>query len=214
MHFRDRREAGRHLAEAVAARVDDADTLVLGLARGGVVVAGDVARRLDAPLDVFVVRKLMAPDDERVAIGALVTGGIQVIHDDLLEQRGIPDAQLAAALAQELRELRRREGALRDGRPHPRVRGRTVVLVDDAICTGATMEAAVAAVRRQGASRVVVAAPVGLEATCAAMGPTVDDVVCLERLATRAQVGRAYERYEPVGDEAVRDALAAGVARV
>ena len=176
--FRDRREAGRVLAEALAAYRGRDDLLVLGLARGGVPVGWEVAAALRAPLDVFLVRKLGVPQWQELAMGALASGGGVVVNDNLVRSLGISDEQLRAAIARETEELHRRESAYRGGRrPLADATGKTVILVDDGIATGASMLAAVRAVRAAPA-KVVVAVPVGPASACRELGEEADDVVC------------------------------------
>src|SRR6202165_1260832 len=173
--FRDRREAGRVLAEKFAAYATRPDVLVLALPRGGVPVGYEVARALGAPLDVFVVRKLGVPGYEELAMGAGATGGVRVLHDQLVERLGIPDHVIDAVAARELHELARRERLYRGGRPPPDVRGRTVVLVDDGLATGATMHAAIEALRQQNPARIVVAVPTASPETCEEMKARADE---------------------------------------
>ena len=158
-HFRDRVEAGQLLAEKLGSYANQPDVLVLGLPRGGVPVAAEVARKLHAPLDVFVVRKLGLPGHEELAMGAIATGGIRVINAEVVGPLRIPDDVIDAVTADEQRELVRRERAYRDGLPAPGVQGKTVIVVDDGIATGSTMLAAVAALRKLQAGRIVVGAP-------------------------------------------------------
>lgn len=166
MLFRDRADAGRQLAEQLTAYADQPDVLILALPRGGVPVAYEVARALHAPLDVFLVRKLGVPGHEELAMGAIATGGVRVLNEEVVSGLHIPETVLDAAAAGEQRELERRERAYRDGRPTPKVRGHTVILVDDGLATGSTMRAAVAALRQQQPARIVVAVPVGAVETC------------------------------------------------
>lgn len=200
MTFQDRKHAGRELGKALAARLESSDVMVLGLDPGGLLVAEEVAHALDAPLDVFVVRKLMLPEAaEPISMGALATGGIQVIDDGVLERLGVPDQVVAAVLAQEMRELRRRERLLRTQRVDYEVRDRAVVLVDDGLSTGATMRAAIAAVRRLGARTVIVACPVGSKEALAPLEREADAVHCLVT-GTATEV---YEHFDPIGDDEI-----------
>ena len=159
--FRDRPHAGRTLAADLREYAGRDDVLVLGLPRGGVPVAFEVAQALDAPLDVFIVRKLGVPGHEELAMGALATGGVRVLNDAVVHGLRIPEQVIDAVAAREQRELERRERAYRDGRPAPRVSGRTVILVDDGLATGATMRAAAQALRLQHPARVIIDPPVG-----------------------------------------------------
>src|SRR6267142_1196755 len=164
--FRDRRQAGRLLAEKLAAYANRPDVIVLALPRGGVPVAYEVARALNARLDVFLVRKLGVPGHEEFAMGAIATGGIRVLNNDTVGALRIPNNIIEAVVAKEQQELTRRERLYRGDRPPPDVRGKTVILVDDGLATGSTMRAAVAALRRQGAAQIVVAVPVAARRTC------------------------------------------------
>ena len=157
--FRDRNEAGRRLAEKLRAYANRPDVLVLALPRGGVPVAYEIARALGAPLDVFVVRKLGVPGYEELAMGAVATGGVRVLNDQLVQRLRIPEYVIEAAATREQQELARRERLYRGGRPPPEVRGRTVILVDDGLATGATMRAAIMALRKLQPARIVVAVP-------------------------------------------------------
>src|SRR6195256_2824836 len=176
--FRDRREAGRLLAEKLAPYANRPDVLVLALPRGGVPVAYEVARALGAPLDVFVVRKLGVPGYEELAMGAVATGGVRVLNDQIVDRLGIPDHLIDAVAAREQQELSRRERLYRGGRPPPSVRDRTVILVDDGLATGATMLAAIEALRQLQPARIVVAVPTAAPDTCEKFRATVDEVIC------------------------------------
>jgi predicted phosphoribosyltransferase len=206
--FRDRREAGRLLAGKLAAYANRPDVLVLALPRGGVPVAYEVARALRAPLDVFVVRKLGVPGYEELAMGAVATGGVRVLNEQLVKRLGIPDHLIDAVAAREQQELARRERLYRGGRPTPDVRGRTVVLVDDGLATGATMHAAVAALRQLQPVRIVVAVPTASPETCEEMRSEVDDVICAITPEPFHAVGRWYQDFSQTSDEEVRELLA------
>src|SRR5438309_1915033 len=164
--FRNRNEAGRLLAKKLTAYANRPDVLVLALPRGGVPVAYEVARALHAPLDIFLVRKLGVPGHEELAMGAIATGGVRVLNEDVVRSLGIPGGEIDAVAAEEQRELERREREYRGSRPAPDVRDRTVILIDDGLATGSTMRAAVAALRQQHPARIVVAVPVGAPDTC------------------------------------------------
>src|SRR4030088_277408 len=176
--FRDRREAGRLLAAKLTAYANRPDVIVLALPRGGVPVADEVARALGAPLDVFVVRKLGVPGSEELAMGAVATGDVRVLNDQLVNRLGIPDHLIDAVAVREGQELAPRERLYRGGRPPLDVRDRTVILVDDGLATGATMHAAIAALRQLHPARIVVAVPTASPETCEEMRAEVDDVIC------------------------------------
>jgi predicted phosphoribosyltransferase len=207
MLFQDRVEAGRQLAAELTAYADRPDVLVLALPRGGVPVAYEVARALHAPLDVFLVRKLGVPGQGELAMGAIAAGGVRVPNEDVLRALDIPDDVLDAVAGEERQELARRERAYRDGRPAPDVRGRTVILVDDGLATGSTMRAAVAALRRQGPARVVVAVPVGAPEACADFRYEADEAVCARTPEPFEAVGQWYADFSPTTDDEVRDLL-------
>jgi putative phosphoribosyl transferase len=202
--FADRADAGRRLAERLGAYAGRRDVIVLGLPRGGVPVAAEVARSLHAPLDVCVVRKLGVPGDEELALGAIATGGVLVLNDRVVSDLHLSDEAIADVAAVELAELCRREQAYRGERPPADVAGRTVIVVDDGLATGATMRAAVRAVRMRAPARVVVAVPVAAAETCAALGPEVDEVVCALRPADFRSVGGWYDDFSPTTDDEVR----------
>jgi putative phosphoribosyl transferase len=202
--FADRADAGRRLAERLGAYAGRDDVTVLGLPRGGVPVAAEVARTLPAPLDVCVVRKLGVPGDVELALGAIATGGVLVLNDRVVADLHLSDQAIADVAAVELAELRRREQAYRGERPPVDVAGRTVLVVDDGLATGATMRAAVRAVRLRAPARVVVAVPVAAAETCHALGPEVDDVVCALRPSDFRSVGGWYEDFSPTSDDEVR----------
>jgi predicted phosphoribosyltransferase len=205
--FRDRAEAGRLLARELSEYAGRTELLVLGLPRGGVPVAFEVARLLAAPLDVFVVRKLGVPGQEELAMGAIASGGVCVINHALVRQLGIPARAIEAVTATETRELERRQTLYRGRRPPLDVRGRTVILVDDGLATGATMAAAVRALRKQGPASIVVAAPVGAPETCAALAGMADDCVCVLRPPELRGVGLWYEDFRQTDDAEVRACL-------
>jgi putative phosphoribosyl transferase len=207
--FADRRAAGRALAERLSGAAPE-DLVVLGLPRGGVVVAAEVAAVLGVPLDVLVVRKLGLPWQPELAMGAIAAVGDSV--ETVRVETVLAAAQVGAETfefvrQQELTELRRREVAYRDGRPAVPVAGRAVVVVDDGLATGATMRAAVAAVRRQRPTRVTAAVPVGSPTACAATGAEVDELVCLSAPQSFRAVGQAYADFAATTDEEVRTAL-------
>jgi predicted phosphoribosyltransferase len=206
--FRDRAEAGRVLAEQLAAYADRPDVIVLALPRGGVPVGYEVAQALHAPLDVFLVRKLGVPGHEELAMGAVATGGVRVLNEQVLRALHIPEQVIDAVARWELEELARRERLYRGDRPPPDVHGRTVILVDDGLATGSTMLAAVRALRQQQPARIVVAVPIASSDTCELLRDEVDDVICAATPDPFYAVGLWYENFEQLTDEEVRELLA------
>jgi len=206
--FRDRREAGRLLAAQLSAYAKRPDVLVLALPRGGVPVAAEVASALGAPLDVFVVRKLGVPGHEEYALGAIATGGVRVLNEEVVQALRIPDRVIDALAGREQEELARRERVYRGHRPPPDVRGRTVILVDDGLATGATMHAAIRALRQQQPARIVVAVPTASPETCAELKTEVDDIICATTPDPFYAVGLWYEDFSQTTDEEVRELLA------
>src|SRR5690348_6032530 len=206
--FRDRTEAGRMLAEKLTAYAGRPDVLVLALPRGGVPVAFEVARALQAPLGVFVVRKLGVPGHEELAMGAIASGGVLVIEPTVIEDLAIPREVVTDVAVREEQERLRREREYRDDRPEPDVRGRTIILVDDGLATGSTMRAAVAALRKLQPGRIVVAVPVAAAAACADLAPHVDDFVCAGTPEPFRSVGSWYMEFSQTTDQEVRDLLA------
>jgi predicted phosphoribosyltransferase len=206
--FRDRTHAGQVLARALTAFANRPDVLVLGLPRGGVPVAFEVAEALHAPLDVFVVRKLGVPGREEYAMGALASGGVRVINDKVLSLLDIPQQAVDAVIESEQRELERRESLYRDGRPPIDVRGRTVILVDDGLATGSTMFAAVKALRRQQPAHVAVAVPAAAADTSEALKKEADAVICVAMPEPFRAVGLWYEDFSQTSDEEVCELLA------
>jgi len=207
MIFRNRSDAGRQLANQLTAYANRPDVLVLALPRGGVPVAYEVARALNAPLDVFLVRKLGLPGHEELAMGAIATGGVRVLNEDVVRALDIRDDLIASVAAQQQRELQRRERAYRGDRPAPNVRGRTVILVDDGLATGSSMRAAVAALRRQEPARIIIAVPVGSPATCEEFQTEVDETVCARTPEPFYAVGAWYDDFSQTTDEEVHDLL-------
>ncbi|MHB1862797.1 MAG: phosphoribosyltransferase [Gemmatimonadaceae bacterium] len=206
--FRDRREAGRELAQHLARYAHEPDVIVLGLPRGGVPVAFEVATALNVPLDVFVVRKLGVPGHEEYAMGAVAGGGIRVINEDVIRDLRIsPDAVERVERA-ERSEIERREVAYRGGAPAPSLAGRVVILVDDGLATGSTMLAAVAAVRTRHPSRVIVATPVASMEACDAVRREADDCVCVSVPDPFYGVGLWYLDFTQTTDEEVQRVLA------
>jgi predicted phosphoribosyltransferase len=207
--FRDRREAGRALAERLRSYAGRDDVVVLALPRGGVPVAVEVASRLGAPLDVFLVRKLGVPGHEELAFGAIASGGLLVVDRELIQQVGLSSAAIERVIAREAAELERRERAYRDDRPPPDLRDRTVILIDDGLATGSTMTAAAAAVAQQDPARVIVAVPVAAADTCEMLRREADEVICLMTPSPFHAVGIWYDDFRPVSDDEVRRLLAA-----
>jgi len=206
--FRDRSEAGRRLAAKLAAYANRPDVLVLALPRGGVPVAYEVARALHAPLDVFLVRKLGVPGHEELAMGAVATGGVRVLNEHVVNGLRIPNYVIDAVAQWEEQELKRREDLYRGDRPPPDVRGRTVILVDDGLATGATMLAAIKALRQQQPDRIVVAVPTGAPDTCDQLRAVADEVICAITPEPFSAVGLWYEDFSQTSDDEVREWLA------
>ena len=207
MRFRDRSEAGCGLARALLGYADHQGVTVLGLPRGGVPVAYEVAKRLRAPLDVFLVRKLGVPGQEELAMGAIASGGIRVLNRDVIALAGLTDDIIDAVAAREERELERRERLYRGGRPPLSLAGRTIIIVDDGLATGASMRAAARAVRSQGPARTVVAVPTAPPDTCESLGREVDEVVCLLKPYRFRSVGVWYQDFSQTSDEEVQRLL-------
>jgi predicted phosphoribosyltransferase len=205
--FRHRAEAGRRLAEKLDRYAGRPDVLVLALPRGGVPVAYEVAMALNAPLDVYLVRKLGVPGHEELAMGAIATGGVRVLVPEVMQEAGVSEAAVERVAAHEQRELERRERVFRGDRPPIDVCGRTVILVDDGLATGATMRAAIAALRMQGPTRVVVAVPTAAPTTCEAMRAEVDEVVCALTPEPFYAVGLWYDDFAQTTDDEVRALL-------
>jgi predicted phosphoribosyltransferase len=208
MLFANRREAGRILASLLMKYTDRDDTLVLALPRGGVPVGFEVAQALRAPLDVFIVRKLGVPGHDELAMGAIATGGVRVLNDDVVISLELESDVIDAVAAREGKELTRRERLYRGARPTPDVRGRTVILVDDGLATGSTMRAAVVALRQQRPARIVVAVPVAPPETCEEFKTEVDEVACAATPRMFNGVGRWYEDFSQTTDAEVHELLA------
>lgn len=207
MIYRDRIEAGKHLATKLSSYRDSHDVIVLALPRGGVPVAYEVAKTLRAPLDVFLVRKLGVPGHGELAMGAIATGGIRVLNDDVLDHLRIPANIIDSVTVIEQRELERREHVYRGERPEPDVRGKTVILVDDGLATGSTMRAAAAALRQQDPARIVVAVPVSAPQSCNEYRMGVDEIVCAVTPEPFYGVGQWYRDFSQTTDEEVRELL-------
>ena len=206
--YQDRFEAGQRLATKLMAYAHRQDVLVLGLPRGGVPVAYEVAKALHAPLDVFIVRKLGVPGREELAMGAIATGGIRVINESVVRMLHIPEHIIDAVAAREQQELERRERLYRDDRPAPAVHACTVILIDDGLATGSTMRAAIKALRLQHPTRIVVAVPVAAFPTCEELSTEVDEIVCAQTPEPFYGVGLWYENFSQTTDEEVHDLLA------
>lgn len=207
--FEDRKDAGRRLAERLARHAGEPDLLVLALPRGGVVVGAEVARRLGAPLDVVLVRKLGVPGHEELAMGAIASGGIRVLSADVIDALGLSERDVAAVAAAEEDELGRREQAYRGARTPPAVAGKTVILVDDGLATGSTMRAAAAALMTQRPRRLIAAVPVAPPSTCQALRTEVDEVVSLVTPEGFRSVGEWYRDFGQTTDDEVRRLLGA-----
>src|SRR5437868_14442261 len=205
--FANRTEGGRLLAEKLARYSNRDDVIVLGLPRGGVPVAYEVAKRLRAPLDVFIVRKLGVPGFEELAAGAIASGGVRVLNEDVMRAIPYADEAIEAVTARETAELERRERIYREGRPPPGLRDRIAILVDDGLATGATMRAAVKALRQSGAARVVVTVPVGPPDTCLEIEQLADETICLSTPPFFQAVGQYYEDFSQTSDADVRELL-------
>jgi predicted phosphoribosyltransferase len=209
MQFRNRADAGRQLATRLVKYANRPDVTVLALPRGGVPVAFEVASQLAAPLDVFLVRKLGVPGHPELAMGAIAAGGVEVLSEDLIRDVGIPYALVQQVAVRERIELERRDQAYREGRPPPTVRDRIVILIDDGLATGSTMQAAVLALRQQSPARIVVAVPVGARDTCERLRRHADEVICAATPEPFNAVGLWYQDFSQTTDEEVGRLLAA-----
>src|SRR5437773_6118932 len=211
--FFNRTEAGQFLAENLSNYANREDVLVLALPRGGVPVAAEVAKELNAPLDVFVVRKLGLPGHPELAMGAIATGGVRVFNGEVVNALRIPDEVIDAVSAEEFVELERRENAYRAGLPPLEIEGKTVIVVDDGVATGSTMLAAVSALRQLNAARIVVAAPVIAASSCREIQRKADEVVTVMIPERFYAVGQWYEDFSQTSDEEVRELLAQAARR-
>ena len=205
--FMDRRDAGRVLASRLRSYAGRTDVVVLALPRGGVPVGYEVASALDAPLDVFLVRKLGTPGHRELAMGAIASGDVRVLNDDVVRWYGIPESAIEQVAREEAAELERREREYRHGKPALDLANRIVILVDDGLATGSTMRAAAQAVRMHRPSRVVVAVPVGAPQTCSEIAAVADEVICARMPEPFSAVGQWYGDFEQTGDDEVRDLL-------
>ena len=212
--FRDRREAGRQLAKRLAVFRGEEDVVVLGLPRGGVPVAAEVAESLGVPLGIQLVRKLGVPGEPELAMGAIASGGVIVRNEDVFGMLHVSADELQAVVQRERQEMARRERAYLGGRPRPVVAGKTVILVDDGMTTGSTMHAAVLALRAGGAGRVIVAVPTASHQACALIREHVDDCICLSRPEPYYAVGQSYLSFPQTSDAEVTDLLDAAAERV
>ncbi len=208
----DRREAGRLLASALGHYANRADVLVLALPRGGVPVAYEVATALGTGLDIFLVRKLGLPGHPEYAMGAIATGGVQVLNDEAIGWYRVPQDVVEAVVASETLELQRREAAYRDGRTAAPIAGKVAIIVDDGLATGSSMRAAVTAVRKLAPSRIVVAVPVGAPSTCRDLQAIADEVVCARTPEPFSAVGQWYRNFSQTEDDEVRTLLRAHAA--
>ena len=207
--FKDRRDAGQILARKLSTYADHTDVIILALPRGGVPVAFEVAVALNAPLDIFLVRKLGLPGREELAIGAIASGGIRVLNADIIRVLGVPEEVINLVARNELQELERREHKYRGDRPAPELRGRTVILIDDGLATGASMRAAVVGVRSQHPARIVIAVPAAAPELCKAFQFEVDEMVCALTPEPFYGLSRWYEDFSQTKDEDVRMLLEA-----
>lgn len=209
MRFRDRREAGQQLALKLKAYAGNPNVVVLALPRGGVPIAYEVAQLLHLPLDVFLVRKLGVPGQDELAMGAIASGGIRVLNDDVVRYLDIATDTIARVAQREQAELERREQLYRGARPRPPLKGKTILLIDDGLATGATMKAAVAALRQQHPAQIIVAAPVAARTTCEAFEAMADDIVCICNRTYEPfhAVGLWYDDFRQTTDDEVRDFL-------
>ena len=205
--YQDRAEAGQRLAEQLTVYANRPDVAVLALPRGGVPVAFEVAQVLNAPLDVFLVRKLGVPGHEELAMGAIAAGSVRVLNEEIIRLLRIPEAVIEAVAAQEQQELERRARHYRNGRPALDVQGRTVILVDDGLATGATMRAAVMALRQRQPAHIVIAVPVAARSTCDELRAKGEDLVCAATPEPFHAVGLWYEDFSQTSDAEVRDLL-------
>lgn len=205
--FADRADAGRALAAELHDYLGRDDVIVLALPRGGVPVAAEIARELDVPLDVFLVRKLGVPGREELAMGAIASGGGLVFNQDVVQLAGLDESHIRPVIERELAELRRRERAYRDDLPPPELRDRIVILVDDGLATGATMRAAIDAIKQQEPARLIVAVPVAPPETCQEIGRMVDEIICLMQPDPFLSVGTWYADFSETTDDDVRELL-------
>lgn len=207
MVFQDRVDAGRRLASVLGAYANRGDVIVLGIPRGGVPVAFEVAKALHAPLDIFLSRKLGVPGQEELAFGAVATGGVRVLEREIIEAVGIPEQDIEQITERVKKELERRERVYRGGRPPLQFEGRTVLLVDDGIATGSSMRAAIHALRQMKPARIVIAVPVAPLTTCNRLKAEVDEFICVHMPESFYAIGQFYTDFSQVADEEVTDLL-------
>ena len=208
MIFRDRTEAGQVLASKLTKYLNQVDTVILALPRGGVPVAYEIGKELGLPVDIFVVRKLGVPGHEELAMGAIASGGIRHINRDVVDQLRIDSETIEVASRREQKEIERREQLYRGQRPPVDVRNKTVILVDDGLATGSTMRAAIAALRQHRPARIVVAVPAAAPQTCSEIADEVDEIICATTPEPFYAVGQWYQEFSQTTDEEVRDLLA------
>ena len=205
--FKDRRDAGKQLAKELSDFKGQDDAIVLGLPRGGVPVAFEVAKALNLPLDVFIVRKLGVPGQPELAMGAIASGGIQVLNDSVVRRAGISESQIEDVAQQEKEELKQREKAYRGARPNIDLQGKTVLLVDDGLATGASMRAAISALREHNPDKIILAVPTAPTDTCQEFKPEVDQIICLRTPTPFWGVGGSYQNFSQTTNEEVRELL-------
>lgn len=205
--YEDRYRAGKILARELQGYVNQSDTLVLALPRGGVPVAYEVALALSLPLDVFMVRKLGVPGHEELAMGAISTGGYRVFNQDIIESLGISKSTIEAAIAEQQQELQRRERVYRGSHPVPEIKGKTIILVDDGIATGATIRVALKALQHQNPTKLIVAVPVASPNTCDELAEMADEVICPLQPEDLRAVGVWYRDFSQTTDKEVIDLL-------
>jgi len=210
MIFKDRSDAGKRLGNAMARFKGRSDLLILALPRGGVPVAYEVAKNLDAPLDVFIVRKLGVPGHEELAMGAVASGGLRVLNQDVITKLGIPTEQIERVCIKEEREIARRSAVYRGGKQTVEIKGKYIILVDDGLATGSTMLAAIRTLRRQDPKGIAVAVPVSPHSACAKVSTESNEVICLHTPEPFVGVGMWYEDFSQTTDDEVRDLLEAG----
>lgn len=207
--FENRTQAGRYLAKKLTTYAHARDAIVLGLPRGGVVVAFEIAKELKLPLDIFLVRKLGVPGYEELAMGAIASGGIRVMNEEVLQGVRVSDSAIEAVAEREERELKRRETAYRNHRPQLNLKGLTVILVDDGLATGATMRAAALALQKQHPKKLVIAVPVASQDACDMLRSEADEIICGEIPSPFYAVGAWYQDFSQTTDDEVRQLLAA-----